>query len=118
MSGDHVEKASTKVLEDTVKSDHHIAEGKEMETNGTVFATSATVNPTLGSVYDLQFRVMQEALGTMEKNALVLKEATSQSHDQIDLAIIACDSEAGQSNTNNKAIQTTGLAVDYPGILA
>ncbi|OIS99512.1 hypothetical protein A4A49_09155 [Nicotiana attenuata] len=118
LSGDLVEKASTKVLEDTVKSAHQTTKSKEMETNGTVFATCAIVNPTLGSFYDLQFRVMLEALRTMEKNALVLKEDTRQSHDPIDLATGVCASKAGQSNANNKEIQIAVLAMDDHGILA
>lgn len=43
----------------------------------------ATVNPTLGFVYNLQFKAIQEALVVMEQNNSVLKEASKQACDQI-----------------------------------
>ncbi|OIT26693.1 hypothetical protein A4A49_35638 [Nicotiana attenuata] len=62
--------------------------------------------------------MMQEALGTMEMNSMVLKEDTRRTHDQIDLAIRACASESRQTNTSNNAIQIVAPAVDNPCILA
>ncbi|OIS98446.1 hypothetical protein A4A49_04399 [Nicotiana attenuata] len=65
------------VLGDTVGSHTKTTEGKATETNGTVVpALAARVNPTLGFVYDLQFKVMQEALVVMEQSSKVLKEST------------------------------------------
>lgn len=77
------------VLEDTVGSHNQIDDGKNPETNGTVVpALTTIVNPCLGSVYDLQFKLMLEALGVLEQNSKVLKEATKLSDDQIDTAMV------------------------------
>lgn len=59
------------VLEkDTMGSNHQTVDGKVGDPNGSVvFGNSATVNPSLGSVYELQFKMMQENLGIMERNS-------------------------------------------------
>ncbi|OIT25401.1 hypothetical protein A4A49_36997 [Nicotiana attenuata] len=48
----------------------------------------ATVNPSLGNVYELQFKVMQEALGAMQHNASMIDEAKMMSKEQNDRAIV------------------------------
>lgn len=46
---------------DTMRSDHQTSAGKTFDLNGIVnFALVAIVNPSLGTAYYLQFRVMQE----------------------------------------------------------
>lgn len=50
-------------------------------------ALPATINPSLGFVYNLQFKLIQEALDVMEQNSMVLKYATIKAHDQIEQAI-------------------------------
>lgn len=50
----HVNKAPTMALDDTVRSNTKTTDGKPKESNGTVIPVStATVNPNLGSVYEL-----------------------------------------------------------------
>ncbi|OIT26889.1 hypothetical protein A4A49_24526 [Nicotiana attenuata] len=87
--GDQVGKVHAKSLHVTVRSQHKTTSGKIFDLNGTVIpALPATVNPNLGSVYELQFRVMQETLGVMEKNFEVLKEVTMKALDEIEQAIV------------------------------
>ncbi|OIT06589.1 hypothetical protein A4A49_08480 [Nicotiana attenuata] len=57
---------------DTVGSDHQTVDGKVCDLNGRVFSgNSSIVNPSLGYVYELQFKMMPENLGIMERNSKI-----------------------------------------------
>lgn len=63
------------VLKNTVKTNQQTATGKTSEINGTVISGQvATVKPSLGSVYKLQFRVIQESLADQVQNSEALKD--------------------------------------------
>lgn len=52
--GDQAGDDNVEVLKDTVGSKHQTTEGNRAKLNGTViFVGSATVNPSLGDVYEL-----------------------------------------------------------------
>jgi len=72
-----------------VKSDHKTADGKLGDLNGTVIpAIYSTVNPSLSSVYEIQFKVMQENMGVMENQSEVLNKTKMNEQYGIEKAII------------------------------
>ncbi|OIT39143.1 hypothetical protein A4A49_02937 [Nicotiana attenuata] len=85
------------VMKDTMCSDHQTDQGKGGDPNGTVSqavsASCATVNPKLSSVYELQFKMMQEKLGDMVSDADQLKAALTP-YDPGAQAIVSKESEA------------------------
>lgn len=75
--------------------DHDKTFGKIYDLKRTVIlALPVIVNPNLGSVYEFQFRVMEEPLGVMEKNYDVLKQITMKAHDQIEQVIVLKNTRA------------------------
>lgn len=106
---DHIE-----VLDHKDRSPNQTVVREMGQGNGTVISGFAsTVNPSLGDVYKLQFRDIQEAVETREIDTEVLKEATRKSVE--DLAPIGRNMEAGQSNND---IQLVDAVIDDLGILA
>ncbi|OIT05236.1 hypothetical protein A4A49_01709 [Nicotiana attenuata] len=60
----------TEVRKESVCQEQQTVHGKEVDPNGTVTSGCiATVNPNLGSVYELQFKLMQENLGNLERTS-------------------------------------------------
>ncbi|OIT29802.1 hypothetical protein A4A49_28928 [Nicotiana attenuata] len=63
----------------SLRSEQEIAIGKLGDPNGIVISTNVTtVNPSLGSIYDLQFKMLQQSLGTGDQSALVMKETNGE----------------------------------------
>ncbi|OIT29626.1 hypothetical protein A4A49_16249 [Nicotiana attenuata] len=90
-----VENVPTKVIDDIVRSNQEIADGKLVDLNGTLIpALPAIVNPNLSSVYELQFKVMQKNMGVMEKNSEVLRKETRNDPHGIEQAIVLKNSSA------------------------
>ncbi|OIT08020.1 hypothetical protein A4A49_03627 [Nicotiana attenuata] len=76
------------VRKEPVGQDQQTVHGKEVDPNGTVTSSYlATVNPNLGSVYELQFRLMQENLGNMEKSSEI-HEASLAPYEPVEQAIV------------------------------
>ncbi|OIT00445.1 hypothetical protein A4A49_03768 [Nicotiana attenuata] len=85
------------VRKDTVGSDLQTDQRKGGDPNGTVTqavsVSCATVNPNLSSVYELQFKIMQEKLGEVITNSEQL-EAALTPYEPGEHAIVARESEA------------------------
>lgn len=63
--------------------------GMPSNVNGTVNSSGvATLNPSMGNVYELQFRVMQKALRAMQHKASLIKEENMMSKGHNDQAIV------------------------------
>ncbi|OIT38514.1 hypothetical protein A4A49_05993 [Nicotiana attenuata] len=61
---------------DTVCQYQQTVHGKDVDLNGTITSGSlTTVNPNLGFVYELQFRMMRENLGNMERTSNLIEAA-------------------------------------------
>lgn len=89
LGGVQVGNVHDKVLHDIVRLEQETADGKASNLNGTVIpAFLATVNHNLGFVYELQFRVMQENLGVMEKNYELSKDEKMRARDEIEQSIV------------------------------
>ncbi|OIT19893.1 hypothetical protein A4A49_41476 [Nicotiana attenuata] len=86
----------TKLRKDTVCQNQQTDNGKEDDSNGTISqaisASIATVNPNLGSVYELQFTLMQEKLGDMGSNSEQFDTALTP-YEPGEQAIITRDSD-------------------------
>ncbi|OIT27994.1 hypothetical protein A4A49_21527 [Nicotiana attenuata] len=82
----------TEVRKDTMCLDKELVQGKGADHNGTIISDYvATVNPNLGSVYELQFKMMQENLGDMEKT-LKAQHVALTPYEPTEQAIVARDS--------------------------
>ncbi|OIT21306.1 hypothetical protein A4A49_37543 [Nicotiana attenuata] len=85
------------VVKDTVCQNQQTDNGKGSDLNGTVTqavsASFATVNPNLSSVYELQFKMMQEKLGDMVSNSDHYDAALTP-HEPGEQAIVSGESEA------------------------
>lgn len=69
LRSEQVRDVNMEVKNDIVYPDHQTDHGKAGDLNGTLFSgNTATVNPNLGSMYELQFRRRQENLEIMERN--------------------------------------------------
>ncbi|OIT22801.1 hypothetical protein A4A49_31374 [Nicotiana attenuata] len=78
-----IDNTYTRVLNDSVGLGHQIVAGKMVDLNGKVnSAIGATMNPSLGSVYELRFRAIQEAIGDKEQIRQVIP------HERIEHAIV------------------------------
>ncbi|OIT34769.1 hypothetical protein A4A49_14090 [Nicotiana attenuata] len=57
-----------KVIDETMRLEQQTGRGKKGESNGTVIPVQATtVNPRLGNVYGMQFKLIQAAITTIEQ---------------------------------------------------
>lgn len=72
---EQVGNANVEVLKDIVGENQQKIAGKTFDLNGTVtFGQVAILNPNLGNGCEIQFRMMQEVVGALEHNAMVLEE--------------------------------------------
>lgn len=72
-----IQNTHTKFLDDTARPGHQIAAAKVPDLNGTMISASrATVNPSLGSVYELQFKAIQESISEKDQNKQILEATT------------------------------------------
>ncbi|OIT26539.1 hypothetical protein A4A49_24368 [Nicotiana attenuata] len=82
---------SNEVLKDTGCLEDESVHGKGVDHNAIVKpGGSATVNPNLGSVYELQFKMMKEKLGDMEKISNAQQVALTP-YESAEQAIVARD---------------------------
>ncbi|OIT28420.1 hypothetical protein A4A49_19817 [Nicotiana attenuata] len=88
LRNEQVGDVNMEVDKDTVCQDHQTDHRKAGDLNGTAIPGSiATVNPNLGSLYEIQFKMMQENLGIMERN-LELNEVSLRSQEPVEQAIV------------------------------
>lgn len=72
---EYVGNVNVEVLEDTVRTNQKIVDGMASDLNGIVTSRKvATVNPNMGNVYELQFKMIQEVVSNLEHNAKVTEE--------------------------------------------
>lgn len=84
--------------------------GKIPQGNG-IITSGFTSNHSLGDIYNLQFKEIQEAMKKKEMNTRLLKEDTMKS----ELTTFASKTTHGQSNN---AIQIVTPVIKDPGLLA
>ncbi|XP_019265782.1 PREDICTED: uncharacterized protein LOC109243329 [Nicotiana attenuata] len=83
------EDVNMKFRDDTMESYQKIGKGKGSDPNGTVFsAQTTTVFPELGSVYELQFKIMQAIVSSMEQN-----KGNEHAKEQFEQAIVPRSAE-------------------------
>ncbi|OIT31204.1 hypothetical protein A4A49_20499 [Nicotiana attenuata] len=103
------------VMDYSGRSYNQIVVGKLSQNNGTVIhAFVTTMNPSLGDVYNLQCRAIQEAMKAREINDGLLKEATRMSTDQIEMVSNTSNMESGQSNN----VLLVAATIEDLGLLA
>ncbi|OIT30573.1 hypothetical protein A4A49_12600 [Nicotiana attenuata] len=88
LRSEQVEDVNMEVLNYTVGSHQQTVDGKGSDPNGTVKSgRTATVIPRLGSVYELQFWMMQDDVNSMEQKNMN-EELDGQTKGQLEQAII------------------------------
>ncbi|OIS95845.1 hypothetical protein A4A49_21984 [Nicotiana attenuata] len=102
---DQLENVPTKVFNDTVWLDKETVDRELGDLSGTVFPVlSATVNPSLGSIDDLQFKMLEHSLGTGDQCEMVMKENNGEESQHpmvphvastIETSLMACVSGTG-----------------------
>lgn len=89
LGNDQVGNVTMEVLKDTMREKQQTAISNTSDLNGTVTSgQAATVNPNLGNVYELQFRMMHKDVGALEQNVKVIDEANMMSKGQNEKAIV------------------------------
>lgn len=75
MEEENIGNVNASVLEDTVRENQMATDGKTSDHNETLnHGQVATVNPNMGNVYELQFKMIQEVVSNLEHNAKVTEE--------------------------------------------